>query len=500
MFLVLLFASAEFEYGERHTSRPIIEVVHLLRVASLLHAVAVLLVWRFRPSLGFVLFMSVIFRLTLINSKPIQESDFYRYIWDGKVVARGLDPYRYSPNEIRAFAECRAGLRSRRPEWSEDDLEVLGKLANLRRASESNEVIFGRINHPHLATIYPLSAQGVFAMTSYLTDDSWSVYAHTVVLRAVIILFDLSTLVALVFLLRAMKLPAALAMAYGWSPLVIKEFAGTGHVDAVAGFFLVLALLVAVRGRPILTGIAVAFAVLAKLYALVVAPFVIILLLRSSRDSNAPTWHWLRGGVGVATVTVILGTTWWIYPESREVRSTVLRTFLENWENHDAIFLWIRTVINPGTTQDGQFDSMARATVAILFSMVVLYHFVREIHERVSSRAPLECDRETLGRVFSVLAALFLLSPVGFPWYFTWCVPLLPFARRQCWYFLPGFLTTYYLFFWFHYWSVDLQRQGFTAGVDFHHDVLVSCEFALFFLIWFAESVLKRRRVGEVSR
>jgi hypothetical protein len=496
MFLVLLAASLQFDYGEGHTSRPIIEVVHLLRFASLVHAVAAIALWRSRPSLGFVLFMSVVFRLTLLNSKPIQESDFYRYIWDGKVVVSGLDPYRYSPDEIEDYARWQSGLGQRRPEWTRADLPALGRLADLRNASPSNRVIFRRINHHHLATIYPLSAQGAFAIAAHLTVDTWSVYWQIVVLKCVVTLFDLGTLIALVFLLRAMKLPAALALIYGWSPLVIKEFAGTGHVDAVAGFFLVLSLLVAVKGRPLLTGAAMAAAVLAKLYAIAVAPFVLILLLRSARATTGVRWHWSKGGLGVILVAAILGATCWIHPESREVRAAVLRTFLDNWENHDALFLWIRTAIDPGGTgSDGEeFNAMARRVVGIFFLMILIYHVAREVFDVPQDTTIEVTNRRTLGRVFAVLAAIFLLSPIGFPWYFTWCVPLLPFARCRCWYFLPGFLSTYYLFFWFNYWGDHLEERGVTARIDFHHDVLVSCEFGLFFLIWFAEGWFRGRR------
>ena len=103
-----------------------------------------------------------------------------------------------------------------------------------------------------------------------------------------------------------------------------------------------------------------------------------------------------------------------------------------------------------------------------------------------------------LGSIFAVLGALFILSPVGFPWYFVWCVPLLPFARRKSWYLLTGLLFVYYLRFWFAYGTAEEPRAFFgyppeSAEFFFHHWV-VSVEFGIFFLAWIVESVIVARR------
>jgi hypothetical protein len=37
-------------------------------------------------------------RLALLFVEPYLSSDIYRYIWDGRVQAAGINPYRYVPN------------------------------------------------------------------------------------------------------------------------------------------------------------------------------------------------------------------------------------------------------------------------------------------------------------------------------------------------------------------------------------------------------------------
>ena len=61
--------------------------------------------------------------------------------------------------------------------------------------------------------------------------------------------FDLGTCLLLLSLLRARGRPAAVIL-YAWNPLVLKELAGSGHLDAAMIFFLVLSIYLLDHGRP----------------------------------------------------------------------------------------------------------------------------------------------------------------------------------------------------------------------------------------------------------
>jgi len=50
-----------------------------------------------------------------------------------------------------------------------------------------------------------------------------------------------------------------------------------------------------------------------------------------------------------------------------------------------------------------------------------------------------------------VLGLLFVLSPVGNPWYFLWLVPVLCIFPLRSWLLLSGLLGLYYLSFYFIY-------------------------------------------------
>ncbi len=62
-----------------------------------------------RGTLVLILALAVLPRLILLASTPALSDDLYRYIWDGKVSAAGIDPYRYAPADP-ALAPLRDGL------------------------------------------------------------------------------------------------------------------------------------------------------------------------------------------------------------------------------------------------------------------------------------------------------------------------------------------------------------------------------------------------------
>src|SRR5258708_38954831 len=65
--------------------------------------------------------------------------------------------------------------------------------------------------------------------------------------------FDLATLFLVLRLLRFTGRPIGLSVSYAWCPLVIKEIANSGHLDALAFFLTTLAICLAVSAlfRPV---------------------------------------------------------------------------------------------------------------------------------------------------------------------------------------------------------------------------------------------------------
>jgi alpha-1,6-mannosyltransferase len=191
---------------------------------------------------------AILFRLSLIPHSPVATDDIYRYVWDGKVAAAGINPFRYAPTDPQ--------------------------LAFLQSADLS-----AKINFPNMRTIYPPLAQGLFLASSLLFGDS------VIGLKLLLVLCDLATIFLLLRLLARFNRDPETIVLYAWSPLPIMYFALDGHIDALGIPFLLLFLNFLCTSRNVRSAISLALGGLAKLYPLFLLP----LLLK-----KRPRFEWIR--------------------------------------------------------------------------------------------------------------------------------------------------------------------------------------------------------------
>jgi len=207
-------------------------------VQSVLYLVAAWIVFHARHSrstLLIVIAFAVLFRMSIVFAPPYLSDDIYRYVWDGRVQAAGINPYRYVPSA---------------PE-----------LAHLR-----DEVIYPKINRRDYAhTIYPPLAEALFFLTTRISEDvRW--------MKLTMLGFEVVAVWAIAQLLASFGVARQRLLIYAWHPLVVWEFAGSGHVDAIAIAFIALAFLAWRRNKNFGAGFALACATLIKLFPLVLLP------------------------------------------------------------------------------------------------------------------------------------------------------------------------------------------------------------------------------------
>ncbi len=331
----------------------------LYAVAFAFFALAVARLERYRrlPAAGlFVMAVALATRAALLPVAPTLSDDMYRYVWEGRVIASGADPYRLSPRDTA--------------------------LAPLRDSR-----IWPHVNHPELATIYPPAAEAGFAFVAAVSPTLeamkvWNVL-HDVALVGVLLAWCAGTAGG-----------AAAALVYAWNPLVLVEYAGSGHNDPTALVWVAAAFLLA-RRRPVLSGVALAIGALVKLAPLLALPF----LFRR--------WNWTARLACLALLVPGLVSFAWL---TRGAHSG-LRAYWEGWQNNALLFEWIENLT-------GRF-SLARAVAIVTVVTTAL----------VAWRKAWSAERATR----DVTRAAALVSPVLHPWYLGWLVVFEPLAPSAAW-------------------------------------------------------------------
>lgn len=181
------------------------------------------------------LLFAALFRLSILFSPPYLSDDIYRYIWDGRVQAAGINPYRYIPAEE--------------------------PLAQLR-----DERVYTHINRrDSVRTIYPPVAQAAFLLVTRVSESvTW--------MKAAMVGFEAIAIWAMIQLLGSFGFARQRVLIYAWHPLAVWEFAGSGHADALAIAFIALALLARRKNAETLTGVLIACATCVKLFPIVLFP------------------------------------------------------------------------------------------------------------------------------------------------------------------------------------------------------------------------------------
>ncbi|MGI9023209.1 MAG: glycosyltransferase family 87 protein [Acidimicrobiales bacterium] len=205
-----------------------------------------------RMAVTVVLAGAVLFNVAALTQGPQTSDDLYRYTWDGKVAAEGIDPYRYPPDDPRLVAL--------RDPWLWPDA---AGCASLDRPAGCT-----RMNRPSARTIYPPVAQVWFrGLYEVLPDGS----RHKG-LQVVHGLVGLGLTVLLMAVVANLGRNPAVAVLWAWSPLAVAETVMDAHVDVLALVAVAGALWALERRRPALGGGLLGVAVAIKLIPGVLLP------------------------------------------------------------------------------------------------------------------------------------------------------------------------------------------------------------------------------------
>ena len=400
-------------------TKDIVWFLKLVGVQSTLYIAAAWLSLRDRESRSLLiigLVFAALFRLSILFSSPYLSDDVYRYVWDGRVQAAGINPYRYIPADQA--------------------------LVSLR-----DDKIYPKINRRDYArTIYPPVAEAIYFLTTRVSESvTW--------MKVTMVGFEAIAIWAIIQLLASFGLPRQRILIYAWHPLVVWEFAGSGHFDAIAIAFIALALLARRKHAEIATGVALAGATLVKFFPLVLLPA----LYRR--------WSWkLPLAFAIAIVVA--------YLPYLSVGPRAAIGYLPGYANEQ------------GLIGGEQFYvlSLARKLIAanvptaafIIFSLVLLSTIAAWALWRGQGRD------SYLRRAGLLATAITVLFAPHYAWYFAWLVPFLCFVPRPSLFYL-----TAVSFILYGTWLGDRPDQMFRLN---------SFLYLPFALLLVTELLVKRRK------
>lgn len=221
-------------------------------VAFALAAVCLLRFLPVRAAIPLVIVGGIALQAIALSTPPQTSDDMYRYMWDGRVQADGIDPYRHVPTAPE--------LKHLRDPWlwpSDQECRAVGEQPGCTP-----------INRENVPTIYPPVAQLYFLGLHVLApEDS----RHKTAQVGGALVAVLTTL-ALVMVLRRTGGDPRLAVLWAWAPTVPVEAGNNGHVDVLAALLIVLGLGALALRRAGLGGALVGAAVAVKLLPALVMP------------------------------------------------------------------------------------------------------------------------------------------------------------------------------------------------------------------------------------
>jgi alpha-1,6-mannosyltransferase len=448
LYLGLTILSKDFNWGEGYSKRPIIEYLVVYFSLFSLYALACLSIFKSswsKKTFWIIIAFGLLFRFAILPSQQIQEDDVYRYLWDGKVFAHGINPFKFSPEEINQYKSIKVQkLEYFKTQYGKKEQNELAILNHLKWKNDTSLRYMERINHPEVPTIYPPLAQYVFRFSQQMNTDS------ILTLRIFFLVFDLMGMIFIILTLKTLNLNQNFSLVYFWSPLMIKETYNSTHLDIIGISCLCASLYFLIQKRMVGSIFFLALSVLGKFYSAVLLPFYLQRFWLLSQKNNTQS-------IATLTFPLILFCTviTVFYLPFLNIEGKVfegLKIYSIFWESNDSLFAILlyalKSILKIGASTEVLFLNnimiFAKSIMALVILGTVTYLIIKQVPGINSSKT-------WLRNAFIVIVLVFLLSPVQNPWYLCWSVPFLCIFHSRSLILLTGLIGLYYFDFYLDY-------------------------------------------------
>ncbi|WP_066221681.1 glycosyltransferase 87 family protein [Formosa haliotis] len=358
---------------------------------------------------------SILFRVIFIVSIPNLSQDFYRFIWDGRMLFEGFNPFLHTPDSF-----------------------ILNDEFPIAQAQDLYQGM-GALSASHF-TNYPPVSQLCYFLAALFAKQS--ILGAVVVMRLLIICADIVTLYFGSKLLKHLKLPTYYIFWYILNPFIIIELTGNLHFEGVMICFLVISLYLLQKLKWQWAAVTFSLAVATKLIPLIFLP----LILKYLR---------LKKGLLFCAIVGIINIALFLPFMSMEFISNYTETvglWFKNFEFNASIFNIVKGI---GYAFTGY--NKIKLLGPIMAVLVIIYITI------LTYKAPLKHIKNLMVNMLLVITIYYFMSTTVHPWYISLLVILAVFTNYK----FPLIWSLVVIFSYLAYANADNTENLWVIGLEY---------------------------------
>jgi len=257
--------------------------------------------------------ISILIKFYMTSIPTIGSDDVYRYIFDGKLQANGINPYLYAP----------------------DDKEIDHLISK-----EFDE----KLQFKDLKTIYPPFSQWLFYLSYLLAGES------LFGIKLLLLLFDITALLFILLIIKHFNINEKYILIYAFHPLIIFQFFIDAHLDLFGITLLSVFIYFYLKEQKVISFIFLGFCILVKFFPVIIIPIVFF------REKGKNKLY----SIIIPLLIVILGFSFYIF-DANPFES--LGIFAKHWLFNGSLFTLFNSFV----------DHNQISRIILLFIYAVLY-------------------------------------------------------------------------------------------------------------------------------
>jgi hypothetical protein len=325
--------------------------------------------------------------------------DIYRYVWEGHVQNLGYNPFSTPPAH---------------PDFKGDPL-------------------IEKINFPEIPAVYPPVAQILFKLLALIQPSLY-------LFKAVFILFSFFTLAFL--LLKRKDFPGAFPV-FALLPLVVIEFAWSGHFDIVGICFFIFAVSALKKDQGFKSGIFLALAIGIKYLPIIAIPFFIKTFSHKERKKFLLS-------------LLLIPLFYFPYMSAGKMLFFALTNYSKTWAFNGFLFKAIANIFN--------IPQLTTRFILLFLFLVCYFDIIRRV-------------KDPLDNIFLTLFCVTVFSPIVWPWYLLW---LLPFG-------IKSFPRTTIIYLTLSFYAYEIMEPYIKQGLWEQSNLVLCIEYFSTFAVFIYE-------------